>query len=470
MADRRVRRVTFIPPIKSIEDGYAFRKKVAAYARVSTGSDEQETSLEAQMDYYENHIKSNKNWIFVDVYYDDGISGLSYRNRDGFNRMIDDALDGKIDLILTKSLSRFARNTVDTLVIIRKLKEKGIEVYFEKEDIHTLDSKGEFLITLMSSLAQEESRSISENVAWGRRKQFADGKYSMAYASFLGFDKGPNGTPIINEEQAKIVRLIYWLFLVGFTEHTINKILTQLELPAAQESTVRWHTSVVYSILQNEKYKGDALLQKSFTVDFLTKKTKLNEGELPQYYLEKVHPSIVSDEVFAMVQVELRRRQSLKLTYSSTRPLSSKIICDSCGSYYGRKQMHRSYDQIRYYAEFWRCNRYYDNHCDTAKIRDEIVHKYFRLALAELMRIYDNLGERCAEIVNAVLKKDLSQQIEDTVQRILATEKPICSYAIFQRRIVKEIRIVEKERIIITFVDENSFSYKLTELPGGRII
>ena len=166
MADRRVKRVTFIPTIKSIDDGYTYWKKVAAYARVSTGSEEQETSLEAQRMYYEQHIKENKEWVFAGIYYDDGVSGLSYRNREGFNRMIDDALNGKIDLILTKSLSRFARNTVDTLVIIRKLKEKGVGVYFEKEDIHTLDAKGEFLITLMSSLAQEESRSISENVAW----------------------------------------------------------------------------------------------------------------------------------------------------------------------------------------------------------------------------------------------------------------------------------------------------------------
>lgn len=187
MADRRVKRVTFIPTIKSIEEGYTYWKKVAAYARVSTGSEEQETSLEAQRMYYEQHIKENKEWVFAGIYYDDGISGLSYRNREGFNRMIEDALNGKIDLILTKSLSRFARNTVDTLVIIRKLKEKGVGVYFEKEDIHTLDAKGEFLITLMSSLAQEESRSISENVAWGQRKRFADGKYSMPYKQFLGY-------------------------------------------------------------------------------------------------------------------------------------------------------------------------------------------------------------------------------------------------------------------------------------------
>ena len=470
MADRRVRRVTFIPPIKSIEDGYAFRKKVAAYARVSTGSEEQETSLDAQRDYYENHIKSNKSWVFVDVYYDDGVSGLSYRNREGFNRMIDDAMGGKIDLILTKSLSRFARNTVDTLVIIRKLKEKGIEVYFEKEDIHTLDSKGEFLITLMSSLAQEESRSISENVSWGCRKRFADGKYSMPYSAFLGYDKGPDGLPIINEEQAQRVRLIYWLFLVGFAESSINRLLTKYKIPYIQKKSSRWHTSVISNILQNEKYKGDALLQKGFTVDFLTKKRKINEGELPQYYLEKVHPAIVSDEVFAMVKEEYARRQSLNLTYSSTRPLSSKIICASCGSYYGRKQMHKSYEQKRYYAEFWRCNRYYDFHCDTAKIRDDVMNQYFRLALTELLNVYDGILEECVEIVRLVLKKDLSRQIKTTVQRIVAIDNPLSYYATFQRRIIREIRIIKKESITVTFIDGNSYLFKLTELPGGRLV
>ena len=179
MDTRRVRKVTFIPAIKPLE-AMSKKKRVAAYARVSTGSEEQETSLVAQRDYYEKLIHKNDDWVFVEVYYDDGISGLSYRNREGFNRMITDALDGKIDLIISKSISRFARNTVDTLTTIRKLKDAGVEVFFEKENIYTFDSKGEFLITLMSSLAQEESRSISENVTWGKRKHFADGKYEVA--------------------------------------------------------------------------------------------------------------------------------------------------------------------------------------------------------------------------------------------------------------------------------------------------
>ena len=175
-------------------------RRVAAYARVSTDLDEQVSSYEAQIDYYSKYILARPDWVFVKVYTDEGITGTSMKKREGFKEMVADALAGKIDLIITKSVSRFARNTVDSLTTVRKLKEKGVEVYFEKENIWTLDSKGELLITIMSSLAQEESRSISENTTWGKRKQFQDGKFSMPYSSFLGYDKGPDGTLVVNKE------------------------------------------------------------------------------------------------------------------------------------------------------------------------------------------------------------------------------------------------------------------------------
>ena len=247
--------------------------KVAAYARVSTDTEEQISSYEAQVDYYTRYIKSKNNWEFIEVYTDEGISATNTKKRDGFNRMIKDALDKKIDLIVTKSVSRFARNTVDTLTTVRKLKEKGVEVYFEKENIYTLDSKGELLITIMSSIAQEESRSISENVTWGQRKRFADRKVSLPYKNFLGYEKGKDGVPKIIEKEAKIVRLIYRLFLEGKTISAITKHLTdnKIPTPAGKE---KWYTTTVRSILTNEKYKGDALLQKCYTIDFLTKKTR----------------------------------------------------------------------------------------------------------------------------------------------------------------------------------------------------
>lgn len=186
------------------------RPRVAAYARVSTDQEEQETSFEAQCDYYSRLIRGNPAWEYAGLYTDDGVSATSTARREGFNRLIADALDGKIDRIITKSVSRFARNTVDSLTTIRRLKEKGVGVTFEKENIDTLDSKGELMITIMSSLAQEESRSISENVTWGWRKRIADGKVSMTYGKFLGYERGADGDPVIDEAQAQIVRQIYW--------------------------------------------------------------------------------------------------------------------------------------------------------------------------------------------------------------------------------------------------------------------
>lgn len=247
------------------------KRRVAGYARVSTDTEDQQTSYAAQCDYYTNYIQSRGDWEFVSLYSDEGISATSTKHREGFNRMIEDALAGKIDLIITKSVSRFARNTVDSLSTIRKLKENGTECYFEKENIWTFDSKGELLITIMSSLAQEESRSISENCTWGMRKRFADGKVSVPFGRFLGYDRGENGNLVINEEQAKIVRKIYGLFLQGKSPYVIAKQLTAEGIPTPGGKKV-WGKAVVQSILTNEKYKGDALLQKVYTTDFLTKK------------------------------------------------------------------------------------------------------------------------------------------------------------------------------------------------------
>lgn len=216
------------------------KKRVAGYARVSTDQEEQLTSYEAQMDYYKNYIESHEDWEFVGMYSDEGISATNTRRRDGFNQMIEDALAGKIDLIITKSISRFARNTVDSLTTVRKLKENGVEIYFEKENIWTLDAKGEVLITIMSSLAQEESRSISENTTWGKRKQFADGKGSIGYKWFLGYDKGFK----INEKQAVTVRLIYKLFISGLSYYAITKELEERGL-AAPAGGKKWHISTV---------------------------------------------------------------------------------------------------------------------------------------------------------------------------------------------------------------------------------
>jgi DNA invertase Pin-like site-specific DNA recombinase len=351
------------------------RRKVAGYARVSTDSEEQQTSYEAQVDYYTHYIQSREDWEFVGVYTDEGISATNTKHRDGFKQMVKDALAGKIDLIVTKSVSRFARNTVDSLTTVRKLKEHGTEIYFEKENIFTFDSKGELLITIMSSLAQEESRSISENVTWGQRKRFADGKVSMPYKQFLGYEKGEDGTPVINEEEAAIVRLIYKLFLEGKTPAGICRYLEQQSIltPSGKQ---KWSQTTVDSILSNEKYKGDALLQKKFTTDFLTKKMKVNEGEVPQYYVEKSHAAIVEPLEWDMVQTEIARRRSLGRAYSGNSVFSSKLVCGDCGGFFGQKVWH-SNDPYR--KLIWRCNSKFKGEakCATPHLDTETIQQKF---------------------------------------------------------------------------------------------
>ena len=358
------------------------KRKVAGYARVSTDSDEQTTSYEAQVDYYTNYIKSNPEWEFVAVYTDEGISGLNTRHRDGFNEMIADALAGRIDLIVTKSVSRFARNTVDSLSTIRKLKEHGTEVYFQKENIRTFDSKGELLLTIMSSLAQEESRSISENVTWGRRKQFSDGKYSVAYSRFLGYTKGADGKMEIDPEQAKTVRRIYRMFLEGSSTGRIARTLTQEGVPTPAGKTV-WQTAVVESILRNEKYKGDAKLQKKFTTDFLTKKMKENEGELPQYYVTAAHPAIIPPAEWNEVAKELSRRKHSAKGRFTGNAFSGKLICGDCGEVYGPKVWHSN---DKYRRVIWQCNaKFRDKKCSTPHLTEEQIKDAYAKALSLLI-------------------------------------------------------------------------------------
>jgi len=355
------------------------KRKVAGYARVSTDHEDQINSYEAQMDYYTNYIKSRDDWEFVSVYADEGITGCNTIHRSGFRAMVDDALAGKIDLIITKSVSRFARNTVDSLTTIRKLKESGTECYFEKENIWTFDSKGELLITIMSSLAQEESRSISENCTWGQRKRFQDGKVTVPFGRFLGYDRGEDGNLVINEKQAVIVRRIYGLFLQGKTPYAIAKQLTDEGIPTPGGKKV-WGKSTVESILTNEKYKGDALLQKVYTTDFLTKIKKKNEGEVPQYYVEGNHAAIIPPAQFDRVQKEMLKRRGDLDRHGCVSIFSSKIKCGDCGSFYGAKVWHST---DKYRRVIWRCNHKYSDgqKCTTPHLDEETIKELYIKAL-----------------------------------------------------------------------------------------
>ena len=388
------------------------KRRTAAYARVSTDSEEQLTSYSAQVDYYTNYIKSRDDWEFVSVYTDEGITGTNTKHREGFKRMVADALAGKIDLIVTKSVSRFARNTVDSLTTVRQLKEKGVEIYFEKENIWTLDSKGELLITIMSSLAQEESRSISENCTWGQRKRFADGKVTVPFKRFLGYDRGPDGNLVLNKDEAVIIRRIYSMFLQGMTPHGIAARLTAdgIKSPGGKD---KWNAGAVRSILTNEKYKGDALLQKSYTVDFLTKKKKVNEGEIPQYYVEGNHEAIIQPEVFELVQRELARRKGSTGKPSGVHIYSSKIKCGQCGSWYGSKVWH---SKTKYRKCVWRCNRKFDNeqHCTTPHFTETEIQAMFIVVVNQL------ISQK--ESIIAALEASLETAFDTTALEVELTE------------------------------------------------
>lgn len=377
------------------------RKRVAAYARVSTDSEEQLSSYEAQVEFYTRYIKGNPGWEFVDVYTDEGISGTNIRKREGFNRMVNDALSGKIDLILTKSISRFARNTVDTLTTVRTLKDHKVEVYFEKENIYTLDTKGEVMLTIMGSLAQEESRSISENVTWGKRRSMEEGKFSLAYKCFLGYEKGEDGLPRIVEHEAEIIREIYQLFLGGSTVRSIADHLTAKDIPTPAGKK-KWSVSTIMSILQNEKYKGDALLQKTYTADFLTKKVKKNCGEVPQYYIENSHPAIIDAETFDLVQKEIERRNPHRYQLHRSSPLNAKIICGECGGFYGRKVWHSN---SKYRKSVWQCNHKFDNesHCSTPNLNEYEIENAFVIAFNQML---DDKADHLVRL--EALQKELS--------------------------------------------------------------
>ena len=359
---------TLPPAIKKLN------RRVAAYARVSTDSEQQQTSIEAQKDYYVKMIDFRLDWSFAGLYVDDGISGTRIEHRDGFNLMMQDALDGKIDLIVTKSISRFARNTVDSLSAIRKLKEHNVEIFFEKENIWTFDSKCELILTILSSVAQEESRSISENITWGKRKRFADGEYAVPYGRFLGYDRGM----VINEAEAVIIKKIYYLFLIGMSAYQISKILTEQGIPTPGGKK-NWSTSVVNSILTNEKYKGDALIQKSFTVDFISKKQKKNEGELPKYYVTGGHTPIIPPPLHEYVQTELQRRVDFQHgRYTGVRPFLGRIMCENCGAAF----RHSSWHSTTYSDWVWECSsRWRGKKCGAIHIYDEQFQSLLREAL-----------------------------------------------------------------------------------------
>ncbi len=330
--------------------------RVAAYCRVSTDYDEQASSYETQVVHYKELIQKEPTWEFAGIYADDGISGTNTKKREQFNQMIAACKAGKIDLIVTKSISRFARNTIDCLKYIRDLKAINVAIFFEKENINTMDAKGEVLITIMASLAQQESESLSQNVKMGIQYRYQQGKIFVNHNHFLGYTKDAQGNLVIEPAEAKIIKRIFYSYLNGMSMKQIADSLKADGILTGGK-TKNWQSSGVSRILKNEKYMGDALLQKTYTVDFLNKKRVKNNGIMPQYYVENDHPAIIPKPVFMQVQQLIKQRQNGITTKNGKHRrlngkycFSQRVFCGKCGDIFQRNMW--------YWPEkvaVWRC-------------------------------------------------------------------------------------------------------------------
>lgn len=396
-----------MPAITDKETNMTLMRNVGAYCRVSTDSDEQLNSYDQQVEEWTKRILDNPSYRLVKIYADAGISGTSIKGRDGFKEMLDDARRGKLDLILVKSISRFARNTVLTISTIRELKELGVEVYFDNEHMSTFDPKNEFMFSIMSSMAQEESRHISENVKWTFQKMMKEGKPFVNCARFLGYKKDEQGNLVIVPEEAEIVKYIFELYDQGYGPAAIEKKLKARHYKTAAGKPY-WYASTINGILRNEKYKGDLLLQKSYTVDYLTHKAVKNKGEVQQYYVSNSHEPIVSIELWERVQKRLAS-QALKTRgknrdlskYNARYPLSGMLMCYHCGRSFKRRQWTQGYKTPKI---MFQCNGYVttnmtNKRCVAKPISATIIYE---ACVDVINKIYLSNGKAFQKILKAI--------------------------------------------------------------------
>lgn len=431
--------------------------RVAAYCRVSTEEDEQQNSFEVQVDYYTEKITHHDGWQLAGIFADDGISGVRTKKRDQFNEMIDLCRKKKIDLILTKSISRFARNTLDCIKHVRILKSWGIPVIFEKENIDTSNMNSEMILTCLSSFAQAESESISGNVTKGIRMGYKQGRFAFRYTGFA-FQKGLDGEPEIIPKDAQTILMIAREFLNGGSLKGIKEKLEKAGLPSPAGEP-KWTTQTIQRILQNEKYAGDVLLQKTYTADFLEGKVKKNNGELPQYYIQNNHPAIIPREMFFQIQEELARRRSKKPAntkkaktnrgrFTSKYALSERLVCGDCGCYFrrvtwnihGRKQI------------VWRCiNRleFGPKSCGKSpSLEESALHTAILEAIRSLVH-----GQQ----------EEMAAALQDTLIQCIAGEKEEASPIVIENKI-KELE-TEFDRLLVLAVDENDIiDHKLKQI------
>ncbi len=362
--------------------------RVAAYCRVSTDNEEQEESYKIQVEHYETYINHHTEWELAGVYADEGISGLNTKKRYSFTKMIDDCHAGKIDMIITKSISRFARNTVDCLRYIRDLKILNIPVIFESENINTCDATGEFMLTILASLAQQESENISRNVKLSLKFRYQKGMVMVNHNKFLGYDRDENGQLIINEYEATIVRLIFEEYLAGKSPGQIAKMLEARGILTGAGKH-HWRNGTILKMLQNEKYIGDNLTQKTITVDTLNKIRKPNKGDEEQYYIKNTHSAIISRDIFEKVREELRRRRELKKAgeriYPSKYPLSDVIICGYCESRFYRLTRYCPGKKKDYE---WICKRRLygkgNEKCEMRIVKERLLQQYVIEAISQV--------------------------------------------------------------------------------------
>ena len=407
--------VIFIPAKPEVVRASKRQLRVAAYCRVSTDDEEQLTSYEAQKNYYTDKIMTNKEWTMAGIFADEGITGTSARKRPEFLRMIRQCKQGKIDIVLTKSISRFARNTVDCLNYVRALKELGIAVIFEKENMNTLEIDSEILITMLGAFAQSESESISANVRWGIRQAMKEGKATIQYKYLYGYRKGDDGKPEIIPDQAEVVRKIYDLFLSGTPVRGIQEYLNANSVPNINGEP-KWARSAIDSILTNEKYCGDVLLQKTYIDDCINKKVKKNTGQLPMYLVQNHHEGIISRETFDAAQAELARRSAGKSPskknaptgrsrYSSKYALSDRLYCGECGTRYQRCTWRNRDGRKRI---VWRCVSrvdYGNKYCHNSPTLDEEpLHRAILAAINSAVKDRDNIVYN----LKAAMEKELA--------------------------------------------------------------
>ena len=411
------KKITIIEPIR--DDIRVLRKKklrVCAYVRVSTGSDAQANSFLTMLTYYTEYIESNPDWEFVGIYADEAITGTKVDKREEFRTMLQECEDGNVDLIVTKTVTRFGRNTLETLRAIRRLKELGIGVYFESQKINTLTEKSELLLTVLSSIAQGESEDFSGNNKWAVKKRFADGTFTLSMPAY-GYTKDENGEPVIEPQTAEVVQKIYALYLQGWGLRKIAQKLNADGVPTVRDAT-HWQESVLRGILTNPMYYGDMLQQKTITMEQFPFKRKMNQGEADQYLIEGNHPAIISKEQAEAVKELMEYRAGLVKAggekCKNRYTLSGKIICKECGKHFRRQKVYigKPYERI-----IWTCSQHVQDitSCQMKAIREDELQNAF---IAMWNKLYTNQAVLLEPLLEALRKLPYSKEAVEELEQL----------------------------------------------------